>query len=121
VAVLAIISIVVFVTPIVMAIVSIVITMGMVSLESFIVPLTIVVVAIPFTEMTIMLVRVVTPTSFRRMVLLVKRLGVVLAIAELPLAVLFLLDVIVQGDGLIKQGLVVGCIVYRQWNLHFNF
>ena len=54
------------------------------------------------------------------MVLLVEWFSVVLAIAELPLAVLFLLDVIVQSDGLIKQGLVVGCISYRQGYLQFT-
>jgi hypothetical protein len=44
------------------------------------------------------------------MVLLVEWFNVSLAIAELPLVILFLHDVIIQCDGLIKQRLIVGCI-----------
>jgi hypothetical protein len=42
--------------------------------------------------------------------LLVEGLSVVLAIAEFPLAVLFLPDVVVQSDSLIKKCLVVWSI-----------
>jgi hypothetical protein len=43
-------------------------------------------------------------------VFLVEWFHMVLDVAELPFAVLFLPDVVVQCNGLIKQRLIVGCI-----------
>jgi hypothetical protein len=85
-------------------------TIGVVSLESSIVSMAIEVTTIPFAEMAHMLVRAAMSTAFRWVVLLVEWFHMVLAVAELPFAVLFLLDVVVQCGSLIKQRLIVGCI-----------
>ena len=61
------------------------------------------VVAITPAEVASMTVGTVAPTALRRMVLLVRELGVVLVAAKLPLAVFFLPDIVVQSDGLVKQ------------------
>jgi hypothetical protein len=70
------------------------VTIGVVSPESSIVLVAIEVATVAF-EVSHMLVRTSIPTTLRRVMLLVKGLSVVPAIAEFPLAVLFLPDVVV--------------------------
>ena len=71
------------------------------------------VVAITLVVVISMTVKTAAPTALTRMVLLVRELSVVLVAVKLPLAVLFLPDVVVQSDGLIKQCLIVGGISHR--------
>ena len=73
----------------------------------------IMVVTITLAEIASMTVRTMAPTAFRRMKLLVRKVRVSLVAAELPLAILFLPDVIVQSDSLVKQRLIIGSICYR--------
>src|SRR3954451_10396326 len=77
-------------------------------------PMAIIVVAVSPVEVTSRAMRTVASTSLIRMMLLVRDIRVGLVTAKLPLAVLFLPDVVIQGDGLIKQRLVIGCIDHRQ-------
>jgi hypothetical protein len=72
------------------------------------------VVAITLVVVISMTVKTAATTALGRMVLLVRELSVVLVAVKLPLAVLFLTNVVVQSDGLIKQCLIVGGIRHRQ-------
>jgi hypothetical protein len=87
------------ISPIVM---SIIMAIGVVSPESSIVPVAIEVATIAIGEVTSMLVGVPIHTTLRGVVPLVKGFSVVLASIESPFAVLFLPDVVVQCDSLIK-------------------
>src|SRR4051812_41838664 len=82
--------------------------------------MTIRVVAIPSMKVSSRAMRTVTSISLIRMMLLMRDIRVGLVIVKLPLAVLFLPDVVIQGDGLIKQRLVVGCIGHGQWYLQLS-
>ena len=73
----------------------------------------IMVVTITPAEVASMTMGTVAPTAFRRMKLLVRKVRVSLVAAELPLAILFLPDIIVQSDSLVKQRLIVGSICHR--------
>jgi hypothetical protein len=76
-----------------------VMSIGVVSLVSAIVPM-----AIGVTTISIAFIEVVS---------LMGSFNVSLAFAELPLAVLFLHDVVIQCDSLIKQGLIVWSICHE--------
>src|SRR4051794_12546872 len=80
----------------------------------------IIVVAIPPVEVTSMAMGTVATTSLRRIILLVRDIRVGLVAAKLPLAVLFLPDVIVQSDGLVKERLIGRCISHRKWYLQLS-
>src|SRR3954465_4422303 len=83
-------------------------------------PMAIMVVAISSVKVSSRAMRTVTSISLIRMMLLMRDIRVGLVIVKLPLAVLFLPDVVIQGDGLIKQRLVVGCIGHGQWYLQLS-
>ena len=96
------------VVPIVMAITMAVVTIiGVIAPVSTIGPMivgvvAIMVVTITLADVTSMTVGIVTPTAFRKVMLLVREFSVVLVAAKLPLAAFLLLDVVVQSDGLVK-------------------
>src|SRR3954447_15059240 len=83
-------------------------------------PMAVMVVAISPMEVSSRAMRTVASTFLIRMMLLMRDIRVGLVIAKIPLTVLFLPDVVIQGDGLTKQGLVVGCIGHRQWYLQLS-
>src|SRR3954454_18322979 len=97
--------------------VSTVVMVPVVTIES----MAIMVVAISPMEVSSRAMRTVASTSLIRMMLLMRDIRVGLVIAKLPFAIFFLPDAVIQGDGLIKQRLVVGCIGHRQCYLHLSF
>ena len=82
-------------------VVTIVMSIGVIGSESTIGGVTMRVMVITPAEVASRLVEIVASSVFR-VVLLVRNLRVGLAAAKLPLTVLFLPDIVVQGNGLIK-------------------
>ena len=84
-------------------VVTIEMSIGVIGSKSTTVGVTMGVMVAALVEVASMLVEMVASSVLRRVMLLVSDLRVSFAVAGFPLAVLFFPDVVVQGNGLIKE------------------